>query len=97
LEKYFGRQRQRGKVNDNPTVSQFLKNEQSLRVCNSINLDVITGNTRGSHKHALSLSDDTPQSAPKRKKGKILSNTHVSSEPVNPLVNNPYKFFTAAG
>jgi hypothetical protein len=83
LEKYFGRQRQRGKVNDNPTVSQFL--------------DVITGNTRGSHKHALSLSDDTPQSAPKRKKGKILSNTHVSSEPVNPLVNNPYKFFTAAG
>ena len=44
LEKYFGRQRQRGRVNENPTVAQYLKNEQALRVISSINVDVTLGN-----------------------------------------------------
>lgn len=38
LEKYFGRQRQRGAVNENPTVHQFLKNNQALRIVDSIKL-----------------------------------------------------------
>ena len=39
LEKYFGRQLQRGRVIENPNVSQFLKGNQALRVINSIDLD----------------------------------------------------------
>ena len=45
LEKYFGRQRQRGGVNDNPNASQLLKGNQALRVVNSIDFDVVLGNT----------------------------------------------------
>ena len=43
IEKYFGRQQQRGRVNENPTVAQYLKNEQVLRVISSIDLDVTFG------------------------------------------------------
>ena len=42
LEKFFGCQRQSG-TNDNPTVAQFLKNTQNLRVINSICLKEVTG------------------------------------------------------
>ncbi len=55
LEKFFGRQRLRGGVNDNPNVSQFLKNSQALRVINSIDLDVVLGNCRGTNKRVLSV------------------------------------------
>ena len=34
LEKFFGCQRQRGKTNENPSVQQFCKNTQALRVIN---------------------------------------------------------------
>ncbi len=53
LEKYFGRQRMRGGVNDNPNVSQFLKNNQALRMINSIDLDLVLGNCRGRNKKSL--------------------------------------------
>ena len=36
LEKFFGCQRQRGGVNDNPNVQQFCANTQALRVINSV-------------------------------------------------------------
>lgn len=36
LEKFFGRQRQRGSVNENPTVVEFLINNQALRMVDSI-------------------------------------------------------------
>ena len=42
LEKFFGLQRQRGRVNENPNVSQFLKNTQALRV-----VQTYTGSVRG--------------------------------------------------
>lgn len=32
LEKYFGRQRQKGGTNDNPNLESFLKNSQIVRV-----------------------------------------------------------------
>ena len=47
LEKFFGCQRQRGHVNENPTVTEFCKNTQKLRVINSVCLDSVKGNCRG--------------------------------------------------
>ena len=48
LEKFFGCQRQRGGVNDNPTVQEFCINTQALRVVNSL-CDSLnsTGNCHG--------------------------------------------------
>ena len=43
LEKFFGCQRQKGRANENPTASEFLKNSQSLRVIYSICIQHITG------------------------------------------------------
>ena len=47
LEKFFGCQRQRGRVNENPTVTEFCKNTQKLQVINSVCLDSVKGNCRG--------------------------------------------------
>ena len=47
LEKFFGCQRQRGCVNENPTVTEFCKNTQKLRVINSVCLDSVKGNCWG--------------------------------------------------
>ena len=55
LEKFFGIQRQQGKSNENPTVAQFLKNTQSIRVINSIWLKDITGNCRGCKRKSYDL------------------------------------------
>ena len=46
LEKYFGLQRQRGRVSDNPTVDQFFKNAQAPRVASACATS-IKGNCRG--------------------------------------------------
>ena len=47
LEKYFGIQCQAGKSNENSTVSQFVKNTDTIRVIRAIWIDDITGNCRG--------------------------------------------------
>ena len=47
LEKFFGRVRQFGRVNDNPTVSEIVKSTQALRVINGIHLGDIIGNCCG--------------------------------------------------
>ena len=47
LENFFGCQRQRGKTNKNPTVAEFFKNMQSLRVISSLDVHRVTGNCRG--------------------------------------------------
>ena len=49
LKKFFGGQRQRGGVNENPSVHQFLQNNQSLRVVDSIKVDTSEGNPRGTN------------------------------------------------
>ena len=36
LERFFGLQRQRGGVHDNPNVNEFMKNTQALRVINCV-------------------------------------------------------------
>ena len=40
LEKFFGNQRQRGGVNENPNVKEFCQNTQALRVINTVCRDV---------------------------------------------------------
>ena len=47
IEKFFGCQRQRGKVNENPNVQEFMKNTQALRVINGMCPSVTRGNCRG--------------------------------------------------
>ena len=45
LEKFFGLQRQRGKVNEHPSVQEFIKNTQALRVIKIAKIS-IKGNCR---------------------------------------------------
>ena len=47
LENFFGCQRQMGGTNDNPTIQEFQKNTQALRVVNSLCRPVVKGNCRG--------------------------------------------------
>ena len=47
LEKFFGMQRQAGRANQNPTVSEFIKNTETFRVISSIWIDDVLGNCRG--------------------------------------------------
>ena len=48
LEKFFGYQRQRVRVNENPNAAQFFKNTQALRIVNSFcmgSFEAIVGDT----------------------------------------------------
>ena len=47
LENFFGCQRQRGGTHDNPSVQEFQKNMQALRVINSFARGPAKGNCRG--------------------------------------------------
>ena len=83
LEKFFGCQRQRGGVNENPNVSQFLKGNQALRVINAINLDLTQGNTRGSNHSTLPGDKENAMPLSKRKRNsktgnKCLSIKHIA-------------------
>ena len=64
LKKHFGRLRQQGHTNQNPTVAEALKNTETLRVVDSVWLD-ITGNRRG-RKRKFILTDDN-QPVPKKR------------------------------
>lgn len=66
LEKFFGCQRQRGGVNDNPNAQQFFVNTQALRTINGICHDV-RGNCRGS-KRPQSIDSEQNTPLPKRKR-----------------------------
>ena len=57
LEKFFGRIRQFGRVNDNPTVAEMMKSTQALRVINGIRFDDIIGNCRGRKRKGLEVED----------------------------------------
>ncbi|KAL5503454.1 hypothetical protein EMCRGX_G010408 [Ephydatia muelleri] len=46
LENFFGQQRQRGRAHENPSVSEFIRNTQALRVI-STTCNTIRGNCRG--------------------------------------------------
>ena len=96
IEKYFGRQRQRGRVNENPSVYEFLKNEQALRVINSIDLEVTLGNTRGTNKR--SISDETldrplSKRRKQRSKGALHACNYQSSSKLFFFVQNKLPSF----
>ena len=58
-EKFFGQQRQRGRVNENPSTTEFLRNTQALRVISNT-CSKIRGNCRGSS----IISEDLLESGP---------------------------------
>ena len=64
LEKFFGCQRQRGRVNENPTATQFFKNTQALRVVNSFCKGSVRGNCRGNKQPVNFEAENQP--IPKR-------------------------------
>ena len=66
IEKFFGRQRQCGRVNENPSVLQFLNNNQTLRVVDSIKIETVKGNTRGLS--STSVIDSNSEPLPKRRR-----------------------------
>ena len=47
LERFFGCQRQRGGVHDNPNTQEFMKNTQAPRVIKSVTRAQKRGNCRG--------------------------------------------------
>lgn len=72
LEKFFGCQRQRGRVNENPNVQSFCKNTQTLRVIGSVVRGAVKdkGNCRGTNKKKkpIPLEEKDNEALPKRKK-----------------------------
>lgn len=68
LEKFFGCQRQRGRVNENPNVAEFVKNTQALRVCGNLPIE-IKGNNRGtSRKRVLTYDKENVPTLTKRRR-----------------------------
>lgn len=59
LENFFGQQCQRGRVNENPNVPEFVKNTQALRVAN-LSCSTVRGNCRGATKKAPTDVENTP-------------------------------------
>ena len=72
LEKFFGCQRQRGRVNENPNAQAFCKNTQALRVVNSC-MGAVRGNCRGS---TTSRMFDTKENEPLPKRRHARSKTN---------------------
>ena len=68
MEKYFGCQRQRGGTNDNPSVQEYHRNSEAIRVMDSFCRAPIKGNCRGSAiATPINESDSTPlQKRPRR-------------------------------
>lgn len=66
LEKYFGCQCQKGGTNTNPNLATFLKNNQTLRVVNTVAGDVPRGNCRG-RKSQINVEDENAP-LPKRRR-----------------------------
>ena len=67
LENFFGCQRQRGGLSENPNVAEFCKNTQALRVINTACGDVSRGNCRGNKQTQPLDIDKENTPLPKRK------------------------------
>ena len=73
LENFFGCQRQRGRVNENPTFQEFTKNTQALRVVNSACKNVSRGNCRKGNwqaKRSIDCSEENTPLPKRRRKHK---------------------------
>ena len=83
LEEYFGRQRERGRLDHNPTLQAFGYNDLSLSVQQNI-APVVKGNVAGRHKGECSkwyVVSEEP--LPKRKKSK-KNQLHATNNYSNP-------------
>ena len=68
LERFFGLQRQRGGVNDNPNASDFYKNTQAIRVIKSVAPAPKRGNCRGSKLDTVADKENMNEPLPKRRR-----------------------------
>ena len=75
LERFFGCQRQRGAVHDNPNIQEFLKNTQALRVVNSVARGPLRGNCRGGNEDVVDKENNNP--LPKRPRNRKSSKTTI--------------------
>lgn len=66
LERFFGLQRQRGGVHDNPNAKEFRNNTQALRVVNSVARAPKRGNCRKGKQDTSLSNDDINEPLPKR-------------------------------
>ena len=66
LERFFGLQRQRGGVHDNPNVAEFQCNSQALRVVNSVARAPKRGNCRKGKQDTSLSKEDINEPLPKR-------------------------------
>ena len=73
LEKYFGMQRQAGATNDNPTVLQFTKNNDTLRLIGNMWFEDAQGNCRKSKSAKQSIEDTKHLPLRKRKRRRFAS------------------------
>ena len=67
---FFGLQRQRGGVNDNPNADGFLKNTQAIRVVKSVAQAPKRGNCRGSKLDTAMDKENINEPLPKRRRKK---------------------------
>ena len=70
LEKFFGLQRPRGRVNENPNVKEFCKNTQALRVINCSCIDIVKGNCRGNKAKKRTAAELEKESQPLKKRSR---------------------------
>ncbi|KAL5500013.1 hypothetical protein EMCRGX_G011503 [Ephydatia muelleri] len=73
LEKFFGCQRQRGATSDNPNVSEFQKNMQTIRIVDTMCRPSVRGNCQEiKNQHPINPNENTPllKRKSKRKKSK---------------------------
>lgn len=75
LENFFGRQRQRGGVHDNPNVQEFTKNTQALRVINSFGHRPTRGNCRGSRGECTNFKENVDDHEPLPKRPRSSKHT----------------------
>ena len=75
LENFFGQQRQRGRVNENPNVLEFMRNTQALRVINST-CSTIRGNCRGNETQTQSRSL-SQENEPLQKRRSMIACMHA--------------------
>ena len=68
LENFFGQQRQHGRVNENPTVNDFIKGTQVLQVVNGLCKDVKGNSRASSSKPKQDELASLSQPLPKRRK-----------------------------
>ena len=78
LENFFGCQRQRRGVHDNPNVHEFTKNTQALRVVNSFCKGPSRGNCRGGGNDGFADKENIHEPLPKRRRLRSNSQQWVS-------------------